>query len=398
MALPGNETRRIGENVRAARLYRGMSLEVAAGLVGRTKGWLSRIENGHLRLERRTDISALAEALSVSATDLLGEPTPIVRPENRAYADVVRLREVLLDSSLDDPPDIPARPVNVLADLKQGPILRQRRESDHAALASSLPPVIAELHVHAAQGDERTRIAALRLLVELCAAATSLLRNTGQVDLAWVAADRADRAAHLLDDPVMIGAATFSQAHARRSSSMSRALRESARIADGLQDQLGDDRFAHQVYGMLRLTAALACQLRSEPGAASDQLDEAARVADRVGEHADAWQWFGPANVGAWRTLLAVEASEPEGAVQAADATDPAPLPRGRKAALHLEKGRALAMLDRNLQAVSELRRAEKLDAQLIHHDPMVRDLVADLYDHSSHRDLRGLAWRMNLA
>ena len=37
---------RIGLNVRAARRSRGMSLEALAGLTGRSKGWLSKIENG----------------------------------------------------------------------------------------------------------------------------------------------------------------------------------------------------------------------------------------------------------------------------------------------------------------------------------------------------------------
>jgi transcriptional regulator with XRE-family HTH domain len=44
---------RIGLNVRAARRSGGMSLEALAGLTGRSKGWLSKIENGHSRLEAR---------------------------------------------------------------------------------------------------------------------------------------------------------------------------------------------------------------------------------------------------------------------------------------------------------------------------------------------------------
>ena len=38
----------IGQNVRAARRSRGMSLEILAGLTGHSKGWLSKIENGHV--------------------------------------------------------------------------------------------------------------------------------------------------------------------------------------------------------------------------------------------------------------------------------------------------------------------------------------------------------------
>jgi hypothetical protein len=33
-----------------------------------------------------------------------------------------------------------------------------------------------------------------------------------------------------------------------------------------------------------------------------------------------------------------------------------------------------------------------------VYKNPLVRDLVADLHDRAVNRDLRGLAWRMNLA
>src|SRR4051812_11224766 len=126
MADTTADARRIGDNVKAARLYRDKTIEAVAGLAGRSKGWLSQVENGRTRLDRRSDIRALAEALEVSASDLLGEPAPAIRPRDREYGDVVRLREVLLDSSLDNPPDIPARPLRGLAELADGDIRQQR--------------------------------------------------------------------------------------------------------------------------------------------------------------------------------------------------------------------------------------------------------------------------------
>ena len=60
-----------------------MSLETLAGLTGRSKGWLSKIENGHARLEKRQDIAAIAEALAVSADSLVGAPAPETQPHAR---------------------------------------------------------------------------------------------------------------------------------------------------------------------------------------------------------------------------------------------------------------------------------------------------------------------------
>jgi transcriptional regulator with XRE-family HTH domain len=65
-----------GARVRRARQHRGMTLEATAGLVGRSKGWLSLIENGRLPLEKLTDIIALAGVLGVPVPVLTGIPCP----------------------------------------------------------------------------------------------------------------------------------------------------------------------------------------------------------------------------------------------------------------------------------------------------------------------------------
>src|SRR5712692_5640539 len=94
---------RIGLNVRAARRSRGMSLETLAGLTGRSKSWLSKIENGLSRLERRQDIAAIAEALAVSADSLVGAPIHGIQSHAKGY-DLMPLRAALLDATIDNPP------------------------------------------------------------------------------------------------------------------------------------------------------------------------------------------------------------------------------------------------------------------------------------------------------
>ncbi|WP_327049325.1 helix-turn-helix domain-containing protein [Microbispora sp. NBC_01189] len=395
------DPRRIGDNVRRARRYRGKSISELAGLIGRSKGWLSKIENGLLPLDKRGDIAAIADALEVSAVDLIGESASAI-PRVRRYGDIMRLREVLLDSTLTSPPDVAARS---LADIAAGfdrEILAARQASDHATLCRLLPDVVAELHVHAVAEDERDRTTALRLLVDACAATTFLLRHNGQIDLAWIAADRAAQAAALLDDPITTGAAIFAQAHARPSAARVRALRTAGTAADAIEPYLGDDRRAHEVYGMLRLSAALAHAIEGNHDAARDQADEASAVADRVGDHPDAWQWFGPSNVGTWRCLLAVEAGEPREALRYGSAVDRSALAsRGRESSLHVEMARAHAMLGDTAASVAALRTAERLAAPRVHHNPLVRELVTSQLERARReaggRELRGLAYRMGV-
>jgi transcriptional regulator with XRE-family HTH domain len=390
----------IGMNVRAARRSRGMSLDTLAGLTGRSKGWLSKVENGHSRLERRQDIAAIADALQVSADSLVGEPAPEIQRRNPAY-NFRPLRSALLDASLDDPRDVPARPLPVLAELADSQDEALRR-ADYSTLTGELPGLLDELQARAAGAESAERDLALRLLIRACASAMITLRHFGLSDLAWVSADRGRRAADLLGDPVWQAAAAFECAHARTAASKPQALLSSASQADTLQPHTAGSRFAREVYGMLHLSAALACAVQGDHGGAGAHGAEAAEVAARLGERPDSFELFGPANAGVWRASLAVEAGNAEEALACASSVEPRELASGnRRAALRLEKARAYAMLGRDTDAVREMRQAERLSPAQVHHHPLIRELVRGMLSRSHRgtagRDLRGLAWRMNI-
>jgi transcriptional regulator with XRE-family HTH domain len=400
MASPDEGKPRIGMNVRAARRSRGMSLEALAGLTGRSKGWLSKIENGHSRLERRQDVAALAEALQVSADSLVGEPAPEIQRYSRPY-NFRPLRSALLDATIDDPRDMPARPVAVLAELTGAQDAALRR-ADYATLTGQLPGLLDELQVHAVSTNGADRDLALRLLISACASAMITLRHFGLTDLAWIAADRGRRAADLLGDPIWRAAAAFECAHARPSADQSQALLSSSRRADELEPCIGDDRFGREVFGMLHLSAALACAVQGDHDGARAHGAEAADVAAPLGDSPDAFELLGPSNVGIWRASLAVEAGNAQEALTFAGAVESGQVPSAnRRAALMLEKARAFAMLSNDTDAVREMRQAERLSPAQTRNNPLIRELVSDMLSRARReaggRDLRGLAWRMNL-
>jgi transcriptional regulator with XRE-family HTH domain len=387
----------IGLNVRRARRAAGLSLELAAGRAGRSKAWLSNIENGKVSLSRREDIAALAEALDVSADTLIGEPTPEVQAGRRAWH-LNPLRAALLDASPGDPPDMGARPLGALRELN--------RQADDAlrwsrwdTLLPLLPSLIGELEVTAATASGEVRAEALRLLVPATATAVITLRYAGQPDLAWVAAERGRQAAALLGDPVWEAAAAYGQAHARPSANRPRALLVMPDAADALEPLAGGTPMAAEVYGMLRLSAALACAVQGDHKGAEDHGAEAARVAATMEDRPDSWELFGPSNAGVWRASLAVEAGNAESALAYAAKVEPRALASGnRRAALRMEKARAYAMIGgRQADAVRELRMAEKLSPEQVHESPLIRELVGHLIYKAPGRDLRGLAWRMGV-
>lgn len=397
MSSPPDEIRRIGDNVRRARRARRLTLQVVADLMGRSVGWLSEIERGLRPLERRSDIRALADALQVAPGDLLVVELPDIGTE---LDGIRQLRALLHDTAIDDPPDVPARPMTVLADLTTQMLTQYHRDGDTTNLVQAAPAVLAELHVHAATSNPH-QVEALRLIVELTVLTAYAVRCLGHADLAWIVADRARQAATVLDEPTYHGAAWYGRIQAQSSTGQARPLRQVGHAIDRIEAHLTDNPMTWQVYGMLHLTAALGAQVRgADP---SSHVAEAAHVAERLGERVDAWQSFGPANVGIWQATLAVEAGQPGQALTIANGVDSSVLGRGRRAALALEKARAHAMTGAShyRETVRHLRDAERLAATRIRHNPLARELVADLLDHDRRtawgRDLRGLAYRMNL-
>lgn len=311
-----------GMRVRRARKYRGMTLEVLAGRVGKSKAWLSMIENGRLPLEKRSDIAALADALEVPASDLLTRPFPVF---SKGAPDVSDVRESLMENSLDAPAAVASRPLAAVGAEDMAALTAAWRAGDHERQAVMLGPLLGELHAHAAAGKGRTQ--ALELLTRASVFASDLAKELGQIDLAWIAADRARQAARAHGGAAVTGMAAWAVAMARPVAARSRALMGAGDAAGEMKGSLGrDDPLGWQVYGMLCLTAALGSHLAGDRDGSAAHLDEAGRVARKAGEQPQPWEAFGPANAGVWSVTLAVEAGEPGLALERARLVNPADL------------------------------------------------------------------------
>jgi transcriptional regulator with XRE-family HTH domain len=407
---------RIGQNVRRIRRWRGMSQQQLADLAEWKQSAISMLENGTRGLDSRIRLRQLAEALRVSPSELTGEPYPLDAP-GITQAGVPALQLALMDYRIGDSP-VDSRSVDELAAVVAGPLqttFHSARIDDVLDMTSSM---IAELQAHGR--DER----ALRLLVAACMDAAHALRHVGQVELAWIAAERSAEAATLVGDPTLIAAAEFGRAHARPSATQGAALARAGRAADEIPKRLVEtDPWAQEVYGMLRLTAALAAQVHGDPQAAREHAAEAARVAALHGErttsgwspatldpHSHAtttdgptWECFGPANVAIWRVGLELEAGRPDVALQHAATVDMPELPwRTRRADLLLDTARAHYQMGGSHwdRAVTALREAEKA-APHTRVSPWARDMVEVMLTHAHRqaggRELRGLAFRMGL-
>ena len=397
----------IGARLRTLRRWRGMTQTQVAGLAGLSPSFLSMVETGQRPLDRRSHIAALAGALKVSETDLVGGPhlSPD-RLQSDPHAVIPALRAALQTSSIDDPAVDRARPLPVLT-REMTRIEPLHQACDYAAVGKALPAIMEELHCHVAvPADGASHQAALETLVDACVCATFTAKDLGYADLAHLAALRAEEAARRLDDPVQLGKAAFVRMHSLpKTGAWDRTLVQAENAANDLEPHAATP-LGIQVLGMLELAAALSAAVVQDEARAQDWLDEAGRMAGRVPDVPDeSWMAFSATNVGIWRVAVGVERGYSGGAVlQLAGQVDEGKLAgkQGRRAAFFADVGRGLAREQRTQRdAIRWLRRAEDTAPQWIRNSPAVRGAVAYLLDRAittaGGRELRGMAARMGV-
>jgi hypothetical protein len=365
------------------------------------------VEHGTRMLDRRSYVSAIASALKVSETDLVGGPhLSADKQQSDPHMAIPALREALQTNRLSRPAVEHARPLPELASAVAQRIEPLRADSDYAGAGALLPDVLDELHWYTAHAsDGAAQKLALETLIEACVTAGLLARSLGYMDLAHVAVLRAEEAATLLDDPVQQGKVECLRVWTfPRERSWDRRLLAAERAADALEPHARDP-LGLQVLGMLTLHAALGAAVVQRPETVSHWLGEADQLAARVPDDLRGnWQSFSKTNAGLWRVAISVERGESGGAVlELAEGIDQARIGlRTREASFLADVGRGLAREPRMRQeAVHWLRKAENSAPQHIRNHPATRETVAYLLGRATAtaggRELRGMAARMGV-
>jgi transcriptional regulator with XRE-family HTH domain len=378
----------IGARARLIRRRRGMGLATAAGLAGISKGYLSMLERGQRRFERRGLLEDLAGALGCAVADLTGQPyLPPDRQSSEVAAALAEVSVTLHDADLHDVPDIPARP---LPHLIAAAVAAHAQVDDarYGAASHGLAALLAELHVHAVTGSFEDRETALVGLAQVCQVAFSLAKRTGRAELAVAAVKRGCDAARLAERPDLLGMIATSRtiglmrmgARWRADSVSSAVLTE----LEALPGPTSDDTIVGEARGMLHLVSALVAARDSRPGDAATHLDEAGSLAAHTGERNHFRYHFGPSNVAAWELSIAVESGT---GAEAAERFMAAPVDLsvfGSKAResfvlFDLARGWSKAGGARDGEALRALDTADRIAPLQVRNDPIARDLVATL-------------------
>jgi transcriptional regulator with XRE-family HTH domain len=398
----------IGARLRTLRRWRGKTQVELAGLAGLSPSFISMVENGQRPLDRRSHIAAVASALRVSETDLVGGPHLTPDPlQSDPHMTIPALRVAILSNTLTNPVTERARPLADLAREVADGVRPACRQADYLRAGELLPTLIDELHVHVAEpADEAMLRLALETLVDACIAAEETANVLGYTDLAYAAAARAMEAAAALDEPAQRGKAEWAHVMTLPRDGMpERKLAVAERAADQLEPH-ARDALGVEILGMLTLTAAMSAAVVHRDDTAGTWLDEAGALANRVPDTPMVnWQLFSATNVGIWRVQVGCERGlAGAGMLELARQVDISRLSAHsqRRAAFLADAGRGLARDPRTRSdAVQWLLQAERAAPQWTRNNPPTRDTVAFLLNRAradaGGRELRGMAARMGV-
>lgn len=390
----------IGGRIKARRQLLGLSLRHAADRAGLSASTWSRIENGLISADNRVTLAKIAEALKCSATDLAGQPgTPMdalgAETSGAAYETI----RAVIESDLRYRPTVDGPP---LAELRREVDLVSdlRAKCDYLGAAQHLPAMIRGLH---AASYGRERVEALRALIVATDDASFVVRYAGQPAAACLVAERAQQAAEALEDPVMLGLASWSRSHAATGCGLfERGFTIADQAARDLLPHL-EQPDAAEMYGALLLQTAFASYAIGNTAEGEERIAEAERLAERTGDSNALRLMFGPTNIRLWRISVETDAGDPVQAVAIARDTNPHAVPRiARQTAFYLDTGRALAHLGKDQEAVRMLLAAERIAPQRIRNSPLAaeaaRGLLERVQRNATGVELRGLCERLGIA
>lgn len=398
----------IGERVAWYRQRRGMSQEVLAGLVGRTPDWLSKIENGHIELDRLSVLRNLAQWLDVALGDLLSEPSLMEWTTDSGRATVPALRSVLMDyrqvAQLASQRPI-GEPVP-LDELKQevAAVWSAYQDSRFGFVTHQLVRLIpaCKIAVHSYDGDDQL-LAHGRLALAYQVAASTLTK-LGEADLAWNASDRGIEAAQRSENPVIIGSLLRSVAHSLLSTgAYAEAVQLTHDAAEFFEPHLaGASRTMLSVYGTQLLAGSMAAARNEDRSTARDFLTAADTTARRLGSDDNRlWTAFGPTNVAIHRVSTAMELGDVQVAIDLGPGLDTSAVPTERRVRHSLEVARALSTSNKRDDALSTLLDAEQIAPEQVRYHFLSRHLVQTWIrtqrGKPGHR-LTDLAHRLNVA
>jgi hypothetical protein len=301
--------------------------------------------------------------------------------------------QAAIEADLEHPPDPTQTPIEQLIQ-RLDLVIDLRLKCDYTGAAKLIPPLLRELHA-SAFGSERER--ALEALVLAQDTASFVIRYLGDPASAVMIADRGRQAATHLQDPVMLGLAAWSQAHAASGCGLyPRALRIVEWATAELEPHVSKPN-GEEMLGQLYMMTGFTKWALGDTSAAEAAIGEAERIAHITGQSPALGLNFGPAVIDVWRVSMNADAGDPRAAVRIARDIDPtgmAAVSRSRQVAFYIDTARALSNINKDTESLRMLLNAERLAPQRVRLSPLVTETARHLLEKAR----RGAGWTELLA
>ncbi|MBV6695765.1 helix-turn-helix domain-containing protein [Kitasatospora aureofaciens] len=385
------ERRAFGARVAQLRKSRGMRQDQLAAAINRTASWVSQVERGVQPVVRLDVLQLLANGLGVSVQTLRPDAPPSATPPLSASdqpndLDLARLSlsgHPALAALLDEHPATETPDVAELAAAVEE-LWHLTHSARFAELSTAIADVLPRLEraSRAATPEERPEIHLL--LSQAYQAVAAAFVRQDEADAAWVAADRAIRAAEQSGQPLHVFAGIYRLAHAfvrlQRLDQAEHAAGNAVTVLRSYTSTTSPPPEALSVLGALHLVLALAAARAGQREQARKELANAREVAARLGEDRNDFNLeFGPTNVEIQAVSTAVDLGDAGEALDLGGRINAGQLSPERRSRLLIDLGRAHAQRRHLGEAIDCLLRAEQLAPESVRTHMAARATIREL-------------------
>ncbi|MYW03309.1 helix-turn-helix transcriptional regulator [Streptomyces sp. SID3343] len=389
--MSDDERRAFGARVATLRKQRGIKQTELATAVGRTASWVSQVERGVQPVSRLDVLQLLADALGVSVQALNPDapvasvPPPVV-PEGPNDLDAARLTisgHPALGALLSNRATFERTPLVELID-QVDELWALTHAAKFAELSALVGPLLDRLESAARTAPNSEQATLYALLARVYQALAAAFVRQDEADAAWIAADRAIRAAEQSGAVLSVFAGIYRLAQAFiRLKRLDQAEHAAATAVRALETY-GDAELASpeglSVLGSLRLILALVNARSGNRDQARTEISEARAVAIRLGADRNDFNLeFGPTNVEIQAVSTAVDLGDAGEALAIGGRIDADQLSPERRSRLLMDLGRAHAQRRHVGEAVECLLRAEELAPETVRSHTASRSAIREL-------------------
>ncbi|WP_432037029.1 helix-turn-helix domain-containing protein [Streptomyces cucumeris] len=383
------EAEEIGRRVRRARLRLGMPQADLAIALGKSQGWVSKMERGQIELDRVGLLNQVAAELHVHPNDLIGRPYNSSPDENQwqvAASSILReLRRYDLTPVFHDTP----RPASQLWQ-ETTRLHRLRDAAANVAIMQILPDLFREARALAEVSTGHEREEAFAIYAVCCKFAHTAAHALGHPELVAMTCERAAWSARLSGDSVMPAMADWMRVWDMwATADWSDAIALSDRAIGNVQQEYDrGEPLAVRAWGSLQLRAAVSAARGGHTAEAEDRIEHARTAADRLGEYVGPPIYdrhsltFSPGNVQIHAISVALEMREQRKALAINRHTSRelvTALPNSRQGHHHMDLARAWLWDGNRDKALKELETAERIAPQLIRNHPIARSTLRSI-------------------